>query len=157
MLCLRGSVEIRASSHLFYKYFHIIFLSFPFISNYWLHSHAILFAFIPLLWSHILTQSWDFILFSSSPALTATSLMSLLALGNRTAQWLFAKESKNLASSFRCSLSFSIKGWGLHEKHLKLVFKHCCLVFCFHEGDMHVAQPPLGSGNGIARFYEHWV
>ena len=51
----QGDVEIRASSPLFYEYFSHILPYFTFIFNYGLRSRAILFGFILLLWSHLLT------------------------------------------------------------------------------------------------------
>ena len=66
-------VEIRANSLFFYEYFSYNFLYFPFIFDYWPRSHAILFGFILLLWSHLLTWSWDVCWSFTHPPLIQTN------------------------------------------------------------------------------------
>ena len=69
----RGSVEIRASSHLFHKYFCII----PFTFLLYLTIDPALvsyFCFILLLWSHLLTWSWDIHWISTHTLLIQTNI-----------------------------------------------------------------------------------
>ena len=73
-VCLRGSVEIRASLHLFYEYFHII--SFTFLLYPTTDSALVsYFCFILLLWSHLLTWSWDICGISNHTLLIQTNIL----------------------------------------------------------------------------------
>ena len=58
------------------------------------------------------------IFLNAADSATDGSLTSVLALGNRTAQWSFTKESKYLASSFRRSLSLKSAA-SRGEAHMK--------------------------------------